>query len=183
VSSDAAAARHAVALPAAPPAVAPQAATPATVAPQAATPATAVTSAAVPIADPKPSGAARSAPTPAPAAAAAGRSALQAAMSKLGRPYRYGASGPSAFDCSGLVYWSYRQVGVTLPRTSSAMSRVGSPVSRNALQPGDLVFFYRPVSHVGIYVGNGQILHASTSGQPVKISPIGRMPFNSARRI
>jgi cell wall-associated NlpC family hydrolase len=105
------------------------------------------------------------------------------AMSKLGAAYRWGATGPRAFDCSGLVYWSYRQVGMTLPRTSSAQSRVGAPVSRSALQPGDLVFFYRPVSHVAIYIGNGRVVHASTSGSPVKISNLNDMPFATARRI
>lgn len=117
--------------------------------------------------------------------AAAGRrgSAMSIAMGKLGSPYRWGAAGPGAFDCSGLVYWSYRQLGVTLPRSSSAQSRVGTPVSRGALQPGDLVFFYRPVSHVAIYIGGGRVVHASTSGQPVKISNLADMPFATARRI
>ena len=118
-------------------------------------------------------------------AAAAGRrsSAMSIAMGKLGSPYRWGAAGPGAFDCSGLVYWSYRQLGTTLPRSSSAQSRVGTPVSKGALQPGDLVFFYRPVSHVAIYIGGGRVVHASTSGQPVKISNLGDMPFATARRI
>jgi len=118
-------------------------------------------------------------------AAAAGRrgSAMSIAMGKLGAPYRWGAAGPGAFDCSGLVYWSYRQIGTTLPRSSSAQSRVGTPVSKGALQPGDLVFFYRPVSHVAIYIGGGRVVHASTSGQPVKISKLGDMPFATARRI
>ena len=118
-------------------------------------------------------------------AAAAGRrgSAMSIAMRKLGAPYRWGAAGPGAFDCSGLVYWSYRQIGTTLPRSSSAQSRVGTPVSKGALQPGDLVFFYRPVSHVAIYIGGGRVVHASTSGQPVKISKLGDMPFATARRI
>lgn len=123
------------------------------------------------------------APAAAPAAAVVSAGALRNAMSKLGSPYRYGATGPNAFDCSGLVGWAYKNAGVKLPRTSRAQSQVGTPVSRNALQPGDLVFFYKPVSHVGIYVGNGNVVHASTSGQPVKISPISRMPFNSARRV
>ena len=68
---------------------------------------------------------------------------------------RYGAAGPSAFDCSGLVTWAYRSGGTSLPRSSRAMSQVGTAVPRSALQPGDLVFFYRPVSHVAIYIGNG----------------------------
>jgi len=118
-------------------------------------------------------------------AAAAGRrgSAMSIAMRKLGAPYRWGAAGPGAFDCSGLVYWSYRQTGMTLPRSSSAQSRVGTPVSKGALQPGDLVFFYRPVSHVAIYIGGGRVVHASTAGKPVKISNLNDMPFATARRI
>jgi peptidoglycan DL-endopeptidase CwlO len=123
-------------------------------------------------------------PAAADAVAAATRAAaLDFAMSKIGSPYRYGASGPNAFDCSGLVSWAFKRAGKSLPRTSRAMSKVGTPVSRDQLQPGDLVFFYKPVSHVGIYIGNGKILHASTRKSPVKISDMGRMKFNSARRI
>jgi peptidoglycan DL-endopeptidase CwlO len=118
-----------------------------------------------------------------PAAAARRGSAMAIAMGKLGSPYRWGAAGPGAFDCSGLVYWSYRQAGLTLPRSSRAQSQVGAAVSKSALQPGDLVFFYRPVSHVAIYIGNGRVVHASTSGKPVKISNLNDMPFASARRI
>jgi peptidoglycan DL-endopeptidase CwlO len=116
-------------------------------------------------------------------AAAARAAALDHAMSKIGSPYRYGASGPNAFDCSGLVSWAFKKAGVSLPRTSRAMSRVGTPVSRDELRPGDLVFFYKPVSHVGIYIGDGKIVHASSKKSPVKISDIGRMKFNSARRV
>ncbi|MDN5860615.1 MAG: C40 family peptidase [Pseudonocardia sp.] len=110
-------------------------------------------------------------------------SAMAEALSKIGSPYRWGAAGPNAFDCSGLVSWSYKKVGVSLPRSSAAMSRVGTPVAKSELRPGDLVFFYRPVSHVAIYIGDGKVVHASTAGQPVKISELNRMPFNSARRI
>lgn len=130
---------------------------------------------------------ATSAPVAAPPAlapaAAARATAVQHAMSKIGSPYRWGASGPNAFDCSGLVSWAFKKAGVSLPRTSRAMSQVGTPVSRDQLQPGDLVFFYKPVSHVGIYIGNGKIVHASNKKSPVKISDMGRMKFNSARRI
>ena len=70
-----------------------------------------------------------------------------------------------------------------LPRTSAAQSRVGTPVRRDQLRPGDLLFFYTPVSHVGIYLGKGKMVHASTSGQPVKISRIGGRPLHNARRI
>jgi peptidoglycan DL-endopeptidase CwlO len=120
---------------------------------------------------------------PAVAAAATRATALDHAMSKIGSPYRYGASGPNAFDCSGLVSWAFKKAGKSLPRTSRAMSTVGTPVSRAELQPGDLVFFYKPVSHVGIYIGDGKIVHASTRKSPVKISDMGRMKFNSARRV
>ena len=117
------------------------------------------------------------------AASATRAAALDHAMSKIGSPYRYGASGPNAFDCSGLVSWAFKKAGVSLPRTSRAMSQVGTPVSRDELRPGDLVFFYKPVSHVGIYIGDGKIVHASSKKSPVKISDIGRMKFNSARRV
>jgi cell wall-associated NlpC family hydrolase len=123
-------------------------------------------------------------PAVAAAPAAATRAvALDHAMSKIGSPYRYGASGPNAFDCSGLVSWAFKKAGKSLPRTSRAMSKVGTPVSRDELQPGDLVFFYKPVSHVGIYIGDNKIVHASTRKSPVKVSDMGRMKFNSARRI
>ncbi|MEK6443368.1 C40 family peptidase [Pseudonocardia sp. T1-2H] len=115
--------------------------------------------------------------------AAARASAVQKALGKVGAPYRWGASGPSAFDCSGLTSWAFKQAGISLPRTSRAQSRVGTPVSKANLQPGDLVFFYKPVSHVAIYIGNGKVVHASRAGQPVKISNLNRMPFNSARRV
>jgi peptidoglycan DL-endopeptidase CwlO len=109
--------------------------------------------------------------------------AMNTALAQIGKPYRYGAAGPSAFDCSGLTSWAFKQNGVTIPRTSRAQSTFGTPVAKANLQPGDLVFFYKPVSHVAIYIGNGQVVHASTSGQPVKISPLANMPFNSARRV
>jgi cell wall-associated NlpC family hydrolase len=114
---------------------------------------------------------------------AAGATAMDRALGKIGAPYRWGASGPNAFDCSGLVNWAYRNAGVSLPRTSRAMSQVGARVAKSDLRPGDLVFFYQPVSHVGIYIGNGKIVHASSRKSPVKISDIGRMKFNSARRV
>ena len=117
------------------------------------------------------------------APAAERTSALQKALGKVGTPYRYGAAGPNAFDCSGLVNWAYKGSGKSLPRSSSALSRIGTPVSKSALQPGDLVFFYKPVSHVGIYVGNGKIVHASNRKSPVKVSDMSRMKFNSARRV
>jgi cell wall-associated NlpC family hydrolase len=122
------------------------------------------------------------APVAAPASSARA-SAVQLALSKVGSPYRWGATGPSSFDCSGLVNWAFEQAGIEVPRTSRALSQVGTPVARGDLQPGDLVFFYSPVSHVGIYIGDGQMVHASTSGKPVAISPIEGRQYNSARRL
>ncbi|MTE14039.1 C40 family peptidase [Nocardia aurantiaca] len=110
------------------------------------------------------------------------RVAVDAAMSRVGDPYVYGAAGPNAFDCSGLVQWSYAQAGVSLPRTSYEQLNTGSPVSFDDLEPGDVVSFYGG-SHSGIYIGDGNVVHASTSGQPVKVAPISSMPFAGARRI
>jgi cell wall-associated NlpC family hydrolase len=123
--------------------------------------------------------------TPVPVVTGSGKgvAALQAAMKQIGKPYVWGAAGPSSFDCSGLVLWAYKQIGVSLPHSSSIQSTMGTPVSRDQLQPGDLVFFYSPVSHVGIYAGNGKVLNASTSGQPVQLSNLANMPFHNARRL
>jgi peptidoglycan DL-endopeptidase CwlO len=112
-----------------------------------------------------------------------GAAALSAAMTKLGKPYSWGAVGPNAFDCSGLMLWAFQQAGVTLPRTSAAQSTFGTAVSKADLRPGDLVFFYSPVSHVGMYVGDGKIINATQSGDPVKISNMAYLPFHNARRV
>ncbi|MBW0104694.1 C40 family peptidase [Pseudonocardia sp. KRD-291] len=112
-----------------------------------------------------------------------GAQALAMAKSKLGKPYVWGADGPNAFDCSGLMKWAFEQVGQDIPRSSSAQSEAGESVSKDELKPGDMVFFYSPVSHVGFYAGNGKILHASTEGEPVKYSDIDAMPFNGAVRM
>lgn len=109
--------------------------------------------------------------------------ALNSALSKQGSPYQWAAEGPNAFDCSGLVYWSYLQHGRTLPRSSASQATVGSPVSTSSMQPGDLLFFYSPISHVGIYVGNGQMVHAPQSGDVVKVASYTRMPLTAVRRI
>jgi cell wall-associated NlpC family hydrolase len=137
---------------------------------------------------PAPAASAPATPVPPPAPVSGGSGAAQiavsTAMAQLGDPYVWGAAGPDAFDCSGLVQYSYAAAGISLPHSSSMQSTMGTPVSRSALQPGDLVFFYSPVSHVGIYIGNGQMVHASTSGSPVKTASIDDMgSYNSARRI
>jgi cell wall-associated NlpC family hydrolase len=110
--------------------------------------------------------------------------AVNTALAQVGKPYVWGASGPGSFDCSGLTSYAYAAAGVALPHSSSAQSGMGTPVSRDALQPGDLIFFYSPVSHVAMYIGNGQMVHASTSGTPVQVVDVGSMPgYNSARRV
>lgn len=111
----------------------------------------------------------------------AGQKAVDAAASKIGSPYVWGAAGPDAFDCSGLVQWAFKQAGITLPRTSYDQAAAGVPVSTAALQPGDVVSFYGG-SHSGIYAGNGEVIHAATSGTPVKRAPIASMPMDGARR-
>ena len=120
--------------------------------------------------------------SPMASAAAMRNAAMTNALAKLGKPYRWGAVGPNAFDCSGLVKWSFGQAGRSLPRTSRAQAGAGMPVSRANLQPGDLVFFYKPISHVGIYIGNNKVVHASRKGQPVKVSDMSRMKFTKAVR-
>ncbi|MEW1778036.1 NlpC/P60 family protein [Streptomyces sp. NPDC086777] len=109
--------------------------------------------------------------------------AVAYAYSKLGSPYVWGATGPDAFDCSGLAQAAYRSAGVSIPRTTYAQINAGRRVSRSELQPGDLVFFYSGISHVGIYIGNGQMIHAPNPSAPVRIAPIDEMPFAGATRV
>ncbi|MGW3954312.1 NlpC/P60 family protein [Streptomyces sp. NPDC004752] len=120
-------------------------------------------------------------PVAAPGSRAA--AAVAYAYGKLGSPYVWGATGPNAFDCSGLVQAAYRSAGISLPRTSYAQIGAGRHVSRAQLLPGDLVFFYSGVSHVGIYVGNGQMIHAPNPSAPVRLAPIDQMPFAGATRV
>lgn len=121
-------------------------------------------------------------PTDISAPGDAAQTAVEAALGKRGSPYVYGATGPSNFDCSGLTGWAYQQAGISLPRTSKAQSVTGQAVSKDQLQPGDLVFFYSPVSHVGIYIGNGQMVHAPTTGDVVKVAPMMK-DYAGARRV
>ncbi|WP_306186434.1 MULTISPECIES: NlpC/P60 family protein [unclassified Streptomyces] len=123
----------------------------------------------------------------APGSAAAPSSRAAAAVTyayqKLGSPYVWGATGPDAFDCSGLAQAAYRAAGISLPRTTYAQINAGRRVSRSDLRPGDLVFFYSGISHVGIYVGNGQMIHAPNPSAPVRLAPIDQMPFAGATRV
>lgn len=123
----------------------------------------------------------RTASTTAPNARAA--AAVSYAYAKLGSPYVWGATGPNAFDCSGLVQAAYRSAGLSLPRTTYAQINAGRRVSRSELQPGDLVFFYSGISHVGLYVGHGQMIHAPNPSAPVRLAPVDQMPFAGATRV
>jgi len=97
---------------------------------------------------------------------------VEIARRYLGRPYRWAASGPDSFDCSGFTMFVYAQVGVRLPHSSRAQIGVGERVSRANLQPGDLVFFGSPIHHVGIYVGGGMMIHAPNTGDVVSVDPL-----------
>jgi cell wall-associated NlpC family hydrolase len=138
---------------------------------------------------PLPAMASSAAPTAAVAAPAAapthaGQVAMDTALAQRGKPYVWAGAGPSSFDCSGLTQFAFKAAGITLPHSSKAQSTMGTPIARAGLQPGDLVFFYSPVSHVGIYIGNGQMVHAPTSGDVVKVTNIDAMGgFAGARRL
>jgi peptidoglycan DL-endopeptidase CwlO len=121
--------------------------------------------------------------TPAPAPRANAQVAVDAALSKLGSPYRWGATGPNAFDCSGLMVWAWAQAGVSLPRTSAGQFANLRRISRSELQPGDLVFAGSPrVHHVGMYIGNGQIVHSPRSGYTVSIRSMERSDLRGFAR-
>jgi cell wall-associated NlpC family hydrolase len=109
--------------------------------------------------------------------------AVSYAYKALGSPYVWGATGPNAFDCSGLTQAAYRSAGIALPRTTYAQINEGERVPRSQLRPGDLVFFYEGISHVGLYVGNGQMIHAPNPSSPVRLAPISQMPFAGAARV
>jgi cell wall-associated NlpC family hydrolase len=109
--------------------------------------------------------------------------AIRTALAQVGKPYVFGASGPNGFDCSGLTSFAYAAAGVSLPHSSAAQSRLGIAVARSDLQPGDLVYFYSPVSHVGLYIGNGMMVHARTYGQPVAVTSVDLSGYAGARRV
>ncbi len=107
---------------------------------------------------------------------------VQFAYSQLGKPYVWGATGPSGYDCSGLTGAAYRAAGVQLPRVSQSQWNAGSRIARGDLQPGDLVFFYGDLHHVGLYIGDGKMIHAPRTGKNVEVLPIDAMPYVGAVR-
>ena len=117
------------------------------------------------------------------APSAAAGAAIQAALAQVGDPYVWSGTGPDGFDCSGLTMYAYGAAGVVLPHSSRAQSEMGVQVARSELQPGDLVFFYTPISHVGLYIGNGMMVHARTYGQPVAVTSVDQAGYRFARRI
>ena len=119
---------------------------------------------------------------PAPAASGKASVAVAAALSRVGSRYVYGATGPNAFDCSGLTGWAWAKAGKSLPHSSRAQFSSGRKVSKSQLQPGDLVFYYSPISHVGMYIGGGKIVHAANPRTGVNITGLNSMPYSGAVR-
>ncbi|MFD0775501.1 C40 family peptidase [Streptomonospora algeriensis] len=118
--------------------------------------------------------------------ASVAREAVEHAKKQIGKPYRYGAEGPGSFDCSGLVQYAYKKAGKSISRTTYTQFDQGRSVSRSNLRPGDLVFFYSGPGHVGMYVGNGSMIHAPSSGkkiQIVKMADYYNRQFVGARRV
>jgi peptidoglycan DL-endopeptidase CwlO len=118
-----------------------------------------------------------------PTANTVGAQALQAALTRVGDPYVWGAVGPGEFDCSGLVVWAFAQEGIALPHYTGDLWNSGMHVARNDLEPGDLVFFFTDISHVGIYVGNGLMIDAPDFGVPVHVEPVFWSVYAGAVRI
>jgi cell wall-associated NlpC family hydrolase len=112
-----------------------------------------------------------------------GERALRAALSQRGKPYVWGAAGPNAYDCSGLVMWAYAQVGVHLDHFTGDQWQEGEHISRSQLRPGDLVFFFPDISHVGMYIGHGLMVDAPSFGQDVMVQRIYWSAFVGAVRI
>jgi cell wall-associated NlpC family hydrolase len=115
----------------------------------------------------------------------AAQTAVKAAMAQLGKPYVFATAGPSTFDCSGLTMFAWAAAGVSIPHQSGAQFSLGTPVPADKLAPGDLVFFYSDLHHVGLYIGNGMMVHAPTEGDVVKVTPISAFgsDYMGARRL
>jgi cell wall-associated NlpC family hydrolase len=125
-------------------------------------------------ASPSPSPSPSPAPSPPPSSGGGGATAVvNYAMAQVGKPYCYGGAGPGCFDCSGLTMRAWAQAGVSLPHSSASQYGVGRHLSASELQPGDLIFYYSPISHVSVYIGNGQRVSATHTGDYVRVQSIG----------
>ncbi|MGK5737622.1 NlpC/P60 family protein [Micromonospora sp. URMC 103] len=124
----------------------------------------------------------RPAPCPATYPGGAAGVAVKFACAQIGKPYVWGAEGPNSYDCSGLMLAAWKKAGVSLPHNAAQQSRVTKDVSRGELRPGDLVFYYSDIHHVGMYVGGGWVVHASQAGQPVKMKKVDDGPIHSYGR-
>ncbi|PIE98686.1 MAG: hypothetical protein CR979_03650, partial [Propionibacterium sp.] len=112
------------------------------------------------------------------------RQAVSWARTQVGKPYLFAVAGPRGYDCSGLTTAAYRRVGISLPRTARGQFNVGKPVSRKNLRVGDLLFFYRGITHVGLYAGNGVMVHSAPSGHGVHYTKLSSYPsYQGARRV
>ena len=118
-----------------------------------------------------------------PEASTVGIVALRAALTRRGDPYVWGMAGPGEFDCSGLVVWAFAQEGILLPHYTGSLWNSGMHVSRADLEPGDLVFFFADISHVGMYIGNGLMVDAPSTGQVVQVQPVFWSDYVGAVRI
>jgi len=112
-----------------------------------------------------------------------GAQALRWALTRIGYPYVWGAAGPTSFDCSGLVVWSYAKIGISLMHFTGDLWNEGEHIPRSELEPGDLVFFFANLGHVGIYIGNGLMVDAPTFGQDVQVQPVFWSAYAGAVRI
>ncbi|MFU8853903.1 C40 family peptidase [Micromonospora sp. SL1-18] len=113
----------------------------------------------------------------------AARTAIKTACAQVGDPYVWGATGPNAFDCSGLTQYAYKAAGISLTHFTGAQWREGRAVSRSDARPGDLVFFFSDLHHVGLYLGNGIMVHAPRTGKPVQVGSLSYMPVAGFRRV
>lgn len=114
----------------------------------------------------------------------AAQTIVNTALAQQGKPYVWAGAGPNVFDCSGLTQFAYRAAGIALPHSSRTQATMGTAVARGNLQPGDLVAFFSPVGHIGIYIGNGLMVHAPSSGDVVRTVAVDSMPgYNTARRL
>jgi cell wall-associated NlpC family hydrolase len=121
-------------------------------------------------------------PPPTPSSSSIGQRVVDYALARVGDAYVWGAAGPRAYDCSGLTMRAYQSVGISLPHSSSAQYGYGRHISASALQPGDLVFYYSPIHHVGIYIGHGMIVNAENPSVGVTVAPLYSMPYVGAVR-